>query len=85
MTATEELPLTDDEGHLVLQPEAIIDTRERQLRSRTVREYLVRWRNLSDEMPPRRVRRFCSIHHYSCLRTSNVLLGETVIFPISNS
>ena len=35
---TEELPPIDDEGHLVLQPEAIIDTRERQLRSRTVRE-----------------------------------------------
>ena len=34
---------------MVLQPKAIIDTRERQLRSRTVREYLVRWRNLPDE------------------------------------
>ena len=49
MTTTEELPPTDDEGLLVLQPEAIIDTRERQLRSRTVKEYLVRWRNLPDE------------------------------------
>ena len=49
VTATEELPLTDNEGHLVLQPKAIIDTRERQLRSRTVREYLVRWRNLLNE------------------------------------
>ena len=49
VTATEELPPTDDEEHLVLQPEAIIDTRERQLRSRTVKEYLVRWRNLPDE------------------------------------
>ena len=49
MSATEELPPIDDEGNLVLQPEAIIDTRERQLRSRTVREYLVRWRNLPDE------------------------------------
>ena len=29
VTAIEELPPTDDEGHLVLQPEAIIDTRER--------------------------------------------------------
>eukprot|EP00253_Pinus_taeda_P020391 PITA_20391 len=46
---TDELPPTDDEGHLVLQPEAIIDTRERQLRSRTVREFLVRWKNLPDE------------------------------------
>ena len=31
VTVTKELPPTDDEGHLVLQPEAIIDTRERQL------------------------------------------------------
>ena len=49
MTVTEELPPTDDEGHLVLQPEAIIDTRERQLRSRKIREFLVRWKNLPDE------------------------------------
>ena len=44
-----ELPPTDDEGHLVLQPEAILDTRERQLRSRIVKEYLIRGRNLPDE------------------------------------
>eukprot|EP00253_Pinus_taeda_P009680 PITA_09680 len=46
---TDELPPMDDEGHLVLQPEAIIDIRERQLRSSTVRGFLVRWKNLSDE------------------------------------
>eukprot|EP00253_Pinus_taeda_P020253 PITA_20253 len=46
---TDELPPMDDEGHLVLQPEAIIDTRERQLQNMTVREFLVRWKNLSDE------------------------------------
>ena len=49
VTVTNELPPTDDEGHLVLQPEAIIDTKERQLRSRTVQEFLVRWKNLPDE------------------------------------
>ena len=49
VTVTGELPPTDDEGHLVLQPEAIIDTRERQLRSRKIREFLVRWKNLPDE------------------------------------
>ena len=46
---TEELLCTDDEGHLVLQPEAIIDTRERQLWNRTIWEFLVRWKNLPDE------------------------------------
>eukprot|EP00253_Pinus_taeda_P014444 PITA_14444 len=49
VTVTDELPPMDDEGHLVLQPRAIIDTRERQLWSRTVREFLVRWKNLSGE------------------------------------
>ena len=29
VTMIDELPLTDDEGHLVLQLEAIIDTKER--------------------------------------------------------
>jgi len=49
VTVTDELPPMDDKGHLVLQPEAIIDTRERQLRSRTIREFLVRLKNLLDE------------------------------------
>ena len=46
---TDELPPMDDEGHLVLQPEAIIDARERQLRSKMVWEFLVRWKNFPDE------------------------------------
>ena len=33
----------------MLQPEAIIDVRERQLQSRIVREFLVRWKNLPNE------------------------------------
>jgi len=49
VTVTDELPPMDDERHLVLQPEAIIDTGERQLWSRTVQEFLVRWKNLLDE------------------------------------
>ena len=49
VTVTDELQPTDDEGHLVLQPEAIIDTRERQLQSRTVWEFLVKWKNLPNE------------------------------------
>ena len=40
------LPPLDDEGKLVLVPEYIIDSRERQLHRRTIREYLVKWRDL---------------------------------------
>ena len=43
------LPSLDDEGKLVLVPECIIDSRERQLRRRTIREYLVKWRDLPKE------------------------------------
>ena len=49
MVATMDLPPIDDEGHLVFQPEEILDTRERQLRSRVIKEYLIRWRNSPDE------------------------------------
>ena len=49
VTVMEELPPTDDEGHLVLHPEAIIDTKERRLRSRTIQEFLVRWKNFPNE------------------------------------
>ena len=49
VTITKELPPTDDEGNLVLQLEVIIDAKERKLRNRTIREFLVRWKNLPDE------------------------------------
>ena len=37
MVATMYLTPIDDEGHLVLQPKDILDTRERQLRSRVIK------------------------------------------------
>ena len=42
------LPPLDDEGKLVLVPEYIIDSRERKFR-KTIREYLVKWRDLPEE------------------------------------
>eukprot|EP00253_Pinus_taeda_P012541 PITA_12541 len=49
VTTVVELPPLDDEGHLVLESEAILETRERKLRSGTIREYLVHWKSLPDE------------------------------------
>ena len=43
------LPLLDEVGKLILVPEEVIETRERRLRNRTVREYLVRWKDLPYE------------------------------------
>ena len=39
-----ELPPLDDEGLLVLIPERILQVRERKLRNRLIREYLVKWK-----------------------------------------
>lgn len=41
---TDLLPL--NEGKLILEPAEILEVREKVLRNRTVREYLVRWRHL---------------------------------------
>ena len=39
----------DDEGQLTLVPEKILKTRERRLRRRTIKEYLVQWKHLPSE------------------------------------
>jgi hypothetical protein len=41
-----KLPPLDKEGHLALVPEEILETRERKLRNMTIKEYLVKWKNL---------------------------------------
>jgi len=48
VVASSQLPPLD-EGQLVLIPEEILDSRERSLRKRTIREYLVKWKNLPME------------------------------------
>ena len=44
-----ELPPLDDEGLLILIPERIVQTRERKLWNRVIREYLVQWKELPSE------------------------------------
>jgi hypothetical protein len=42
--ASIDFPPLDEEGKLVLAPKRIFDVREKRLRSRFIREYLVVWR-----------------------------------------
>jgi hypothetical protein len=49
INTSEELPSLDEEGQLELVPEAILEFTERRLRSRVIRECLVRWRVLQIE------------------------------------
>jgi hypothetical protein len=40
--ANEELPPVDEEGHLILIPEEILEVRAKQLRNRDIKKYLVK-------------------------------------------
>ena len=43
------LPALDEEGKLILEPEAIINIRERRLCTRMIKEYLIKWKNCLEE------------------------------------
>ena len=43
------LPELDEEGKIILEPEAVTETRTRQPRNRSISEYLIEWKNLPTE------------------------------------
>jgi hypothetical protein len=46
---SEELPPLDEEGHLELVLEEVLEFREKKLRSRVIRECLIRWKGIPVE------------------------------------
>lgn len=46
---SEDLPPLNDEGKLEMILEVILETRDRQLRNITIREYLIKWKNLPQD------------------------------------
>ena len=44
------LPELDEEGKIILEPEVVMETRTRQLRNRSISEYLIKWKNLPTEV-----------------------------------
>jgi len=42
-------PRLDEEGKIILEPEAVTKTRNRQLQNRSILEYLTKWKNLPIE------------------------------------
>ena len=74
--------LMDEEGYINFQFEAILDILERQLWSWACMKHCDRLGGLRYEDAIWREDFCCSIHFWSFLRASNVLVGITVIFPI---
>ena len=73
-----ELPPLDDRGLLVLIPEQILQVRERKLRRRVIREYLVKWKELPMEdatWEGEQVLQHPRFLVCSCLRTGNFKRG----------
>jgi hypothetical protein len=46
-----EFPPLDEEGQLVLIPKEVLETREHKLRNMTIKEYLIKWKNICIEQP----------------------------------
>ena len=46
---SKELPPLDDEDHLVLVPEKVPMSKEKKLRNRIVKEYLIQWKGFPRE------------------------------------
>ena len=47
--AQSELPILDEEGRVILEPEGILSIKEKKLRSKSIEEYLIKWKNLPEE------------------------------------
>ena len=43
------LPELDEEGKIILEPEAVTETRTRQLHNQSISKYLIKWKNLPTE------------------------------------
>ena len=43
------LPKHDEEGKIILEPEAFTETRTWQLRNRSISQYLIKWKKLPTE------------------------------------
>jgi hypothetical protein len=58
------LPMLDEEGRIILDPESIIATQEKRLRYRVIKEYLIKWKNLPKEDVGWESEKFLKLHPY---------------------
>ena len=56
------LPELNDEGKIIFESEVVTETKTRQLRNRSISEYLIKWKNLSTEYSTREDENFIQKH-----------------------
>jgi hypothetical protein len=83
ITPLEVLPPLDEEGQLVLVPNEILEVREKKLRKRSIREYLIKWKDLPIEYATWDNEQVIRETTSEFLEGKQVLTGETVMSPTS--
>ena len=81
VTTSSELPLLDEEGQLILVLEENLQERERKLRSRVIREYLVKWKDLPIEDATSEGEQVLQHPNLKLLEDKQSRVGRTVMSP----
>jgi hypothetical protein len=83
ITPIEVLPPMDEEGQLVLIPEEILEVREKRLRNRSIKEYLIRWKDLTIEDATWENEQVVRETSLELLEDKQFLARDTVMSPTS--
>ena len=83
ITPIEVLPPMDEEGQLVLIPKEILEVREKRLKKRSMKEYLIRWKDLPIEDATWENEQVVWETSLEFLEGKKFLAGKTVMSPTS--
>ena len=81
ISVSDTIPPLDDEGQFVLISDKILRTRERRLRSRTIKEYLVQWKALPSEEATWEDEQILQHPNLALLEDKQYWVGRTVMSP----
>lgn len=76
-----ELPPLDEEGKLILFPKEILEVREQKLRSRTIKEDLVKWKDFPFEGATGEGEQVLQCLGLKLLEEKQYWMGRTVMSP----
>jgi hypothetical protein len=73
----------DEEGQLILIPEEVSETREQKLRNMSIKEYLIKWKNLPIEDATWEGEKISQHPGLQLLEDKKYQAGRTVMSPLA--